>query len=355
MVIKKLLSIKNIGVYHNINAPYNNWDGCFKNINLIYGNNGSGKTTIAIIFRSLSDNNLLKKKKRFNSTSGPEVSFLTSDNKMLMYKYSIWNNNSNEIQIFDIHYIEENLFAGYESLSRNKERLFEIVIGKEGVALQKELEEIIYSQENQKKKMKEMRSAVKIIKSSDIKFQSEQFDKEFEMEVDLLKVLSFKRKELSIKLGEYSKKILVEYVDSVNRNLSIISPSLRLARLKNNNNRMVKITLLVENNRISFSENSDYSVKYVLSEGDRNALAFSFFLTEIERNKNLKNSILIFDDPISSFDYSRKSITVNILRRLSKEVAQMFIFTHDLSFSLLVAQKIYSKDFIALKIRGCSR
>jgi len=351
MKIRKLISIKNTGVYKNISSPFNSWDGCFKDINLIYGDNGSGKTTLSIIFRSLiNNNNLLKKKRRFNTELSPEINMLTDSNQLIKYENWVWNTNIPDFFIFDIHYIEENLFTGYESLSKNKEKLFEIVIGKEGVDLKKEIDENYIELEKQQNKVREMRATVKMIKGSKVKFESDDFNKIFDLELDLLKVIQFKRKELNIKLGQYSKKMLTDYVDSVNKNLSMISPSLKLSRLKNNRNRMIMITLLVENNKISFSEHSDYSVKYVLSEGDRNALAFSFFLAEIERNTQLCNSIVIFDDPISSFDYSRKSITVNILRRLSKQISQLFVFTHDLSFSLLIAQKIYSDNFIALKI-----
>lgn len=51
MLIKKVNKISNIGVFSN----YENNDLEFKKINLIYGNNSSGKSTLSDIFKDFSE------------------------------------------------------------------------------------------------------------------------------------------------------------------------------------------------------------------------------------------------------------------------------------------------------------
>jgi len=78
--------------------------------------------------------------------------------------------------------------------------------------------------------------------------------------------------------------------------------------------------------------------KYTLSGGDKNALALAFFLAKIFvdgniKNKNIKNKIVIFDDPMSSFDYNRKRRTIEFIKEVSKSSKQTIILTHINTFA----------------------
>lgn len=70
-----------------------------------------------------------------------------------------------------------------------------------------------------------------------------------------------------------------------------------------------------------------------MSEGERTAVAFSYFLTTLEEGTiPLEETVVLVDDPVSSLDsnhiYAVHSITEN---RLAK-AQQLFIFTHNSSF-----------------------
>lgn len=70
-----------------------------------------------------------------------------------------------------------------------------------------------------------------------------------------------------------------------------------------------------------------------MSEGERTAVAFSYFLTTIEEGTTpLEETIVVLDDPVSSLDsnhiYAVHSITEN---RLAK-ARQLFVLTHNSSF-----------------------
>lgn len=72
----------------------------------------------------------------------------------------------------------------------------------------------------------------------------------------------------------------------------------------------------------------------IFSEGEHRAIAFAYFLAEIE-SKEIKsnNRIIVIDDPISSMDLSRKSIiSHHIAEMMNTSEWQVIIMTHDISF-----------------------
>lgn len=77
----------------------------------------------------------------------------------------------------------------------------------------------------------------------------------------------------------------------------------------------------------------------ILSEGEQRALALAGFLTEINNNDHA----IIFDDPVSSFDWQRKG---KIAERLVEEAKkrQVIIFTHDFSFALQLDQQTTNRN-----------
>jgi energy-coupling factor transporter ATP-binding protein EcfA2 len=67
----------------------------------------------------------------------------------------------------------------------------------------------------------------------------------------------------------------------------------------------------------------------ILSEGEQRAISLADFLTEIQLNPNNKG--VIFDDPVTSLDHTRRAIIAKRLAELSKD-RQVIIFSHDLLF-----------------------
>lgn len=73
-----------------------------------------------------------------------------------------------------------------------------------------------------------------------------------------------------------------------------------------------------------------------LSQGDKNLLAFAFFVATLWNDSELVRRIIVVDDPISSFDHERKEATVALLSTLSasnaQTPAQLIILTHEIGF-----------------------
>lgn len=144
-MIKKVIKIKGVGKFENyVPKVTTNFSGDFKNIVLIYGINGSGKSTLVSIIRSLKgDNSLILRHKTFHLTGSPEVDFLIDGiSKPFSFSNHKWTDNYTDIEIFDSHFISENVFTGFVVDTEHKRKLFDIILGQKGIQLKSLIEKI---------------------------------------------------------------------------------------------------------------------------------------------------------------------------------------------------------------------
>lgn len=74
-----------------------------------------------------------------------------------------------------------------------------------------------------------------------------------------------------------------------------------------------------------------------LSEGEKTAVAFIYFITKLkESGKDIKDYILVIDDPISSFDSNKIFSAYAYLKAECDEAEQLFILTHNYNFFSLI-------------------
>ena len=114
----------------------------FEKFNLIYGDNGSGKTTLSLVFQSLKGNNkLLARKRSFDVSVPQEINILTNQlqNQEFSFQKNKWNQFLPNIEIFDVHFINENIYTGLEIQNTHKKNLFEIILGQQGISLKNEI------------------------------------------------------------------------------------------------------------------------------------------------------------------------------------------------------------------------
>lgn len=87
-----------------------------------------------------------------------------------------------------------------------------------------------------------------------------------------------------------------------------------------------------------------------LSEGEKTAIAFSYFVVKVEENDaKIKDQIIFIDDPISSFDSNFIYHCFSIINTYFKEVGQLFISTHNFQLFNLVKEWFLSKNNSAKK------
>ena len=113
--------------------------------------------------------------------------------------------------------------------------------------------------------------------------------------------------------------------------MNFFTPHIQLqkfSKIGDNIKQLVSYSLSVSGETVGFPDMKDGSkrtIKYTLSEGDKSAFAFAFFLAKLS-TEDISQKIIVFDDPISSFDQSRKNATINRLVKISKECRQFFVF-----------------------------
>jgi hypothetical protein len=87
--------------------------------------------------------------------------------------------------------------------------------------------------------------------------------------------------------------------------------------------------------RLRFKEPCGEKISNVLSDGEQRALSLAFFLAEVAVSDD--RSAVIFDDPVSSLDHTRRAY---LAKRLVEESArrQVIVFTHDMAFMHLLQE-----------------
>lgn len=90
---------------------------------------------------------------------------------------------------------------------------------------------------------------------------------------------------------------------------------------------------------VAFCDNKTFPdirpAQYALSEGDKSTIALSVFLSRFKLQSS-SDKIIVFDDPLSSFDSERRNATILQLSILANQSQQFFLLTHD---------KYFAKDF----------
>lgn len=117
----------------------------FQHLNLVYGENGTGKTTLSLILQSLKgDDELMLKKRSFDLAVPQEVEVKTNlpGDPVFQFSNNRWNRHLTGIEIFNAHFIHENIYTGLEINANHRKNLFEIILGEEGVRLKKEIQSI---------------------------------------------------------------------------------------------------------------------------------------------------------------------------------------------------------------------
>lgn len=75
------------------------------------------------------------------------------------------------------------------------------------------------------------------------------------------------------------------------------------------------------------------SFKNTLSDGDKSALAFAFFLAKLELDPSLATKIVVLDDPMTSLDAHRRTYTCERIVKLVPDCRQVILLTHDAQFA----------------------
>jgi len=148
--------------------------------------------------------------------------------------------------------------------------------------------------------------------------------------------LKTQNEEKKQQLNQFKGIVFNSYLTIINRHLKHFAPYLSLRKLTSgymgsSTEPVVKFALCINGKEVVHKEKADRpSMKYSLSEGDKNALALAFFLAKLEADENLANKIIVFDDAVAHFDRNRLSKLLNQLIIFGQKARQLFFLTHNL-------------------------
>ncbi|GAA8112767.1 hypothetical protein Kazakh3193_11170 [Helicobacter pylori] len=201
-----------------------------------------------------------------------------------------------------------------------------------------ETRKILNQKKEQKKKLEKLKTELKEVRIKKAKHDSYDWQK-IKKEAEIkLSVLNRGYERLNCLLEKIDNK-LKELNDQKRPDIEIINNYLKVLNLpKYSLNKDYRIVL-----NSDALENSE--AKMILSDGEKTTLTFAYFLARLKsfyKKEDLKNLVVIIDDPISSLDEQRIYNTSDIVAKINQELvgealekdekAQVFVLTHNHTF-----------------------
>ncbi|WP_187858785.1 AAA family ATPase [Helicobacter pylori] len=202
-----------------------------------------------------------------------------------------------------------------------------------------ETRNILNQKEEQKKKLKKLKTELEEARIKKAKHDSYDLQKSKEEAKRKLSILNRGHERLNCLLEEIDKK-LKELYNKKRPDIEIINKYLKALNLpKYSLDKDYRIVL-----NSDALENSE--AKIILSDGEKTTLAFAYFLARLKlfyKKEGLKNLVVVIDDPISSLDEQRIYNTAYLVANINQELAgeklsneenkvQVFVLTHNHTF-----------------------
>jgi hypothetical protein len=93
----------------------------------------------------------------------------------------------------------------------------------------------------------------------------------------------------------------------------------------------------------------------VLSEGDKNTPALSFFFARLKDQSNLTGRVVVLDDPVNSLGSSRRTLIEGVVRDLRVRGAQVVVLTHDERLAAMMWRDKKLKGIVPLQVERTNR
>ncbi len=202
-----------------------------------------------------------------------------------------------------------------------------------------ETRNILKQKKEQKEKLEKLKTELKEARIKKAKHDSYDWQKSKEEAKRKLSVLNCRHERLKHLLEKIDKKLKGLY-DQKRPDIETINNYLKALNLpKYSLDKDYRIVL-----NSDALENSE--AKIILSDGEKTTLAFAYFLAHLKlfyKKKDLKNLVVVIDDPISSLDEQRIYNTTCLVAKINQELArekllkneekvQVFVLTHNHTF-----------------------
>jgi wobble nucleotide-excising tRNase len=140
-------------------------------------------------------------------------------------------------------------------------------------------------------------------------------------------------------LGEYQRQILSSCQEGINEFLRKAGADFRIRDAEvgyQGGTANARFSIEINREKIGLgnavTEVGEQSFRNLLSDGDKNTLAFAFFYARIKQISDLDNRAIVIDDPISSLDEHRRGATRNAILELADRCKQIIVLSHSPRF-----------------------
>jgi len=156
---------------------------------------------------------------------------------------------------------------------------------------------------------------------------------------EIYKSINDEKKELKDKLSDYQEGVLSETEKGINAFLRKANASFRIDDAETSymgGSANTQYSIVVNERTIEIgnavTDVGKQGFRNVLSEGDKNTLAFAFFISRLQNDSNIADSTVVIDDPISSLDEHRRRATSKAVCNLIESANQVFVLSHSPTF-----------------------
>ena len=144
--------------------------------------------------------------------------------------------------------------------------------------------------------------------------------------------------EKEIKTLIQTEKTITENLQKIENEINEIKKEIQGTRIAceeinaNLNNYLGHGEIIFEDFEDGYSIKRKDEIANNLSEGEKTAICFVYFVASLKDNFDLANGIVVIDDPVSSLDANNIHYAFNFMATHTRDSGQLFILTHNFSF-----------------------
>jgi wobble nucleotide-excising tRNase len=169
-LIGRIQHVRSIGQFDAVAA-----DTTLSRLTLIYAENGRGKTTLAAILRSLASGDPIpiSERRRLGADRPPHVVVGLADGTVAVFQDNVWSRRLENVLVFDDLFVDQNVCSGLDVDPEHRQNLHELVLGEEGVVLNRTLLGYVQQIERHNAELRTKESAIPLAERGP--FNTEQF------------------------------------------------------------------------------------------------------------------------------------------------------------------------------------
>jgi wobble nucleotide-excising tRNase len=159
-MLNRLQLFRNVGLFDSVSAGANI---PLARVTVGYAENGRGKTTLAAIIRSLAtgDPIHINERHRLGAPDQPHIVIdCTGGPSQAIFQNGGWNRHYNNIAIFDDAFIDQNICSGLTIESEHRQKLHELILGAQGVALNQAVQRHVADVEEHGRTLRDFGNAI---------------------------------------------------------------------------------------------------------------------------------------------------------------------------------------------------